>query len=491
MSLKDKAVFGVKSLGLLQVARIGISLISLGIFARLLNPEDFGLVAMATVVTAFIMQFGDLGFASAVIRRKDCNQEFLSSVFWLTLALGLVLTVFVWSLAPIVGRAYLQPGVSPIVQGLSIGLLVQAALTVPKSLLERDLAFVKLAILEFTALVLGTSVGILCAVLGAGVWSLVINAVAIPSILCLLIWSQLSWRPNRIFHWTEVTSNLGYSLYQTGAMITNFFARNADNALIGRFIGATDLAYYNMAYRLLLFPLQNISAVLIRVLFPVMSKNQDDNAAIRKIHLKYVSYVSLCTFPMMILLGLLAEPIVRVLFGPGWGPVADILVVFSGVGAIQSIAHTGIIYRAKGRTDLMFVWSIVTTLVYVSAFVIGLGWGIFGVAVGYGIAALILILPGLWLAFRLIDLSLILFLKTLVPSIIAASLMGIVIYMFHVGLAQSWRPIVQVISLSLIGMFSYVAILSLARVRVFFELIELMLGTSVRNPVLASWLRIS
>ena len=479
--MKAKAVLGVKSLGVLQVAKVGVNLVSLAILARLLNPDDFGLVAMATVVTAFVMRFGDLGFASALVQRKNCSHKFLSSVFWLTLILGLLLVFIIVSTAPLVGEIYAQPNVTAVIQGLSLGLLIQAILTVPRSLLERELEFLKLAVMEFAALLGGAAIGIAMAFLGAGVWSLVVNAIAFQFVLCILVWRYTAWRPSWTFRWHEISSSLGYSLNQTGAMIVNFVGRNADTVLIGRFLGATDLAFYNMAYRLLIFPLENISAVLIRVLFPVMSRSQEDDSAICAIHLKYVSYVSLCTFPMMMLLGILAEPFVYVVFGPGWSPVVKILALFSVVGAIQSITHTGTIYRAKGRTDLMFVWATVTTIVYVLAFAVGLKWGISGVAIGYVVSAMVLTLPGLWLAFRLIGLSLTEFFLALVPSALASLAMGSIIYLLISSTVQSWSPIAQLVSMCIVGSLIYVTILIVARVEAFLELLELLLGPRAKQ----------
>lgn len=191
----------------------------------------------------------------------------------------------------------------------------------------------------------------------------------------------------------------------TGFNLFNYFARNADSVLIGRFLGAQDLGYYSLAYRLLLYPLQTVSHVIGRVMFPVYAQLQTDDARFRRAYLKTTGAIAFVTFPMMLGLMMCARPFVLTLFGAQWMPVIPLVMILAPVGMLQSIVTTvGAIYLAKGRTDYMLRWGIVTGILAMVAFAIGLPWGVRGVAVAYALATAICLIPNCVIPFRLIQL---------------------------------------------------------------------------------------
>src|SRR5688572_28906613 len=172
-----------------------------------------------------------------------------------------------------------------------------------------------------------------------------------------------------------------FSLNLTGFNILNFFARNADNVLIGRYLGKESLGYYDLAYKLMLFPLQGISAILGGVMFPVYARLQSEPIVFRRAYLAVAGAIGIVSFPLMFGLFAVNELAVSVLFGAEWAPVAVLLAIFAPIGALQSIGTTvGSIYQATGRTDLLLRWGIGSSLLIVTAIVIGLQWGIVGVA---------------------------------------------------------------------------------------------------------------
>ncbi|HTG04542.1 MAG TPA: oligosaccharide flippase family protein, partial [Bradyrhizobium sp.] len=192
----------------------------------------------------------------------------------------------------------------------------------------------------------------------------------------------------------------------TGASIVNYFARNADKFLIGRFLGSQDLGYYDLAYRLMLYPLQGISAVIRRVMFPLYSRMQDDSGQFGWTYLKVASAIALISFPLMLGLTALAGPFVLTLFGPAWAPVIPLLLILAPLGALQSIVTTaGDIFTAKGRTDWALWWTIGAGLLIVLSFVLGLPWGIVGVSASYAIMFLLLTYPSLSIPLSLIGLK--------------------------------------------------------------------------------------
>jgi O-antigen/teichoic acid export membrane protein len=405
MSFRKAAISGVKWSAISNLGCRGVSLITNIVLARLLAPSDFGLVAMAAVVIGFIDLFKDLGTATAVIQRKDPSQTLLASMFWLNAGFGLVAMLVLYFASPLAGAFYREPQVIPIMQVLSLSFVLSGLSNVQKSLLERNLEFDKLARIEIGTTLLATLVGVTAAFRGHGAWSLVYQMLAGNLAMTLLFWGASSWRPSWQFGLPEIRSVMGFSLNLTGASVFNYFARNADKFLIGRFLGPQDLGYYDLAYRLMLYPLQGISAVIRRVMFPLYSRMQDDAAQLGRTYLKVASAIAFISFPLMLGLAALAGPFVLTLFGAAWTPVIPLLLILAPLGAVQSITTTvGDIYMATGRTDWALWWTVGAGLLIVASFAAGLPWGILGVTVSYAIVFLILAYPGFAIPFRLIGL---------------------------------------------------------------------------------------
>lgn len=405
MSLKESSISGIKWSAFSQMGSQAIQFISTLILVRLLSPSDFGLMSMSMLIIMFFILFKDMGTGAAVIQNKNLSEEALSSIYWFNVILGFIATLLVYSVAPLATDFFHQPEVEPVLNILSLTFLISGLGFIPKSLLERELAFNKLAKLETSAVLAGSIVGITLAVLGYGVWSLVFQSLTVTLLTTILLLTFSAWKPKAIFRWTEIQSIGKYSFNLSGFNIFNYFARNADDILIARYLGAQELGYYNLAYRLLLYPLSTISGVVNRVMFPVYSQIQDDNARFRQAYLKVIGAISLITFPLMLGLMALAKPFVLTVFGAPWEPMIVLLVILAPLGMTQSIGTTvGSIYQAKGRTDWMFRWGFVSGTIVIISFIIGLQWGTVGVALAYAMVGIILTYPSFSIPFKLIGL---------------------------------------------------------------------------------------
>ena len=443
MSLKKAALSGVKWSSLLQVGRQIIQFVTTAILARLLSPTDFGLVGMATIVIGFVNLFKDLGTSSAIIQRKNISDELIYSLFWINVAFGLLGTIVLFSGAPMIAKFYQEPRLTPILRTLSLSFFISGLSILQKALLERNLNFKTLAKIDIVALFLGSSVGIILALNGYGVWSLVFQTLTAVTITSILLWIANKWQPKFVFRWQEIKEISDYSLNLTGFNIFNYFVRNADYFLIGKFLGSQSLGYYSLAYRLMLYPLQNISKVIGRVMFPVFTKIQDDDAKLKAGYLKVIGYIAIVTFPLMVGLWVSAEPFILTMFGSQWQPVVLLLMILTPVGMVQSIETTlGQIYQIKERTDLMFRWSICEGTLLVIAWAIGLQWGIVGVATSYSLMYFALIYPNFSIPFSLIDLSIFKLAAVLWRQVVASLLMLIVLLgtklLLPINLAGGW-----------------------------------------------------
>jgi O-antigen/teichoic acid export membrane protein len=432
-----------------------MQLATTAILARLLAPSDFGLLGMALVITGIVDLIRDVGTAAAVIQKKELSQSCLSSVFWLNTALGFALTILLWILSPWASWFYREPALNPILSWLAPVLLISSLCLVHRSLLERELKFEALAMVEILATLAASTTGVGMALAGFGVWSLVSQSLTNAAVTTLLLWWTSDWKPAKRFQWEEIRSLAQFSLNLTGFNLCNFFARNADYLLIGRFLGARDLGYYTMAYRLMLYPLQNVSQVIGRVIFPVFSQLQEDEARFRRGYLTVAGSIALVSFPMMVGLMVTSDIVVPVVFGPEWEPVIPLITILALIGLVQSVGTTvGSIYQAKGRTDVMLRWGLFSGCLAVCAFVIGLRWGTLGVASAYAVVSLALAIPNFTIPFRLINLRLTELGAHLWRPLVCSLVMGGLLLLIR-PILNTLTPMTSVLVLAVTGIVVY------------------------------------
>lgn len=456
-TLRSKAVSGIKWSAVSQAGRQATQLVTTVILARLLSPADFGLVGMALVVTGFVNIFKDLGTSAAIIQQKELSEDLLPSIFWINIGFGLAATLVLFLLAPWISLYYQEPRVAVVLQVLAPGFFISGLGILHQALLERSLSFNTLARLEVISALAGAVIGIALAFLNAGVWSLVFQSLGTAFFITGLLWLSSPWRPRWTFHWKEVKAVSRFSLNLTGFSIFNYFARNADYLLIGRYLGAQELGYYTLAYRILLFPIQNITAVIGRVLYPVLSTFQDDNQRFSSAYLKVTASIALVSFPLMLGVMALARPFILTLFGQRWEPVILLVTILAPVGLVQSIGSTvGAIYQSKGRTDWMFRWGLVAGVLVMIAFVIGLRWGTTGVAVAYALATGLLFYPSFAVPFRLTELKFVQMVRLLTPPFFNSVFMLVALLILRFSLPASLPNLLVLMLCAAGGVTTYI-----------------------------------
>jgi PST family polysaccharide transporter len=405
MSIRKQATTGILWTSFGQTAQQVIQFGSGILLARLLAPSDFGLVAMSTVAVGFLTLFKDLGTSAAIIQHPNPSERLLSTIFWTNVAIGALGTCIVYGAAPYVAALYHEPKVVPLLRTLSLTFALSGLTLLHSALFERSLDFRTPVQIEAAATVVGSALAIGAALNGFGVWSLVLRAVTMAAATTAMLWVVSGYRPRAMFSWSDLMSVSKYSLNLTGFTVVNYFARNADTVLIGRVLGSTYVGVYNLAYQIMLYPLQNISYVIARVMFPVYSRMREDDERVRNTYVRVAAAIAFVSFPMMLGLFGLAGPFVITVLGQKWQSTTILLRILAPVGMVQSVVTmVGGLYQAKGRTDWFLAYGVVSTAVAVSGIVIGLQWGTVGVAGGYAIANAILLYPALAIPFRLIDL---------------------------------------------------------------------------------------
>jgi PST family polysaccharide transporter len=447
-------------MGFSQAGRVIAQLLGMVILARLLSPSDFGVVAMAWLVTGFAGIFHDFGTKAAVIQRRELPSALLDSVFWLNVGIGIAIAILIALLAPIIAVAMREPQLTGVLWLLALGFPIASLGLVQQALLERASRFRSVALIECCAAFAGLAAGVLAALAGWGVYSLVYQAIVAWIVVTAGLWAASTWRPAWRCSLARIREIAGFSGNLVGFSIVNYFARNIDTVLIGRFLGATELGYYNLAYRLMLWPLQHISRVVGRAFFPALSRLQDDKPRLRQAYVRAAAAVFLITAPLSLGLFVLREPFVLALMGERWLKVADLLFWLAPVSMVQSVGTTASwLYLSTGRTDVMFKFAVFSSVAVTCAIVVGLQWGVEGVAAAYCATALVLFWPNLAVSFRLVGLSVPAFLWRLSPTFFVALLMAL----FVAAAAQYSAVLVQaqwarLVVLATVGAALYVAV---------------------------------
>lgn len=378
---KGVAWSGISQIGL-QISGFVISII----LARLLTPADFGLVGMVVIFTGFAGIFSELGYGAALIQNQSVEERHYSSIFWLSLATGIILTALLIFASPWIADFYNEKRLVLLTKLIAINFSIGALNIVQQARLTKELAFKKLAYIEITATIIAGAVATYFALMGIGVYALVWQMLMRTFISVVLMWISTNWIPKLIFDRKAVMELFRFSANLLGFQVFNYWIRNTDNLLIGKFIGTAGLGVYSRAYSLMLLPITQISRAINRVMFPAMSKIQNDKPWVKSIFLRTISSIALISFPMMLGLLVVADKFILTLYGQKWAEVIPILQILCIVGLFQSIANpVGVIYNSQGRTDWQLWWGIFSGILTIIAFAIGLKWGVIGVATAYSI----------------------------------------------------------------------------------------------------------
>ncbi|MCZ6836564.1 MAG: MOP flippase family protein [Planctomycetota bacterium] len=406
-SLKNKVVHALLWSGLGQFARQGITLAIGLMLARLLSPVEFGLLAMVVILTGFAELILECGLGSALVQHSELKDEHTNSVFWLTILVGGISTsVFVMG-APLVARYFEQPMLEWITIALAINFPLVALRCVPYAMLARAMNFRAVAIAELIATLVSGSVAIGLAFAGFGVWALISQILLRNLLLTIAFWGQTRWSPRWMFSVTALREMLAYSVHVLGFQTADYWSMRIDHFLIGSFLGAAPLGLYTKGFEMMMLPVRQIGAMATRVMFPAFSKIQDDPARMKAIYLKSIGCIALVAFPVILGLGVAADSIIPTLLGPQWVETIPLIRILCLIGAVHAIGTTtSWIYMSTGRTGLMFKWGLFVGMMKTVAIVIGLRWGILGVAwASFVVQFAVLLYPNFAIPGKLIGLS--------------------------------------------------------------------------------------
>lgn len=373
---------------------------------------------MVTVFTSFAGVFSDFGLGLAIVQKLNIEERHINAVFWINVMIGFGLTVIFICLAPLFAHFYHEPLLLSLTFVIAFYFIVSALSVVQKSLLQRKMNFKALSIADLSSTLIAGTVAIFMAKAGYGVWSLIGQLYTQVIINTTIIWFNSAWRPSFSIKLKPVKELFNFSLNLLGFNVINYWSRNLDSMLIGKFIGSAQLGIYARAYNLMLLPLTQIVYILTQVMVPALSTIQKDIEKVGKIYKEAIQAIAFLTFPLMLGLFVVSESFILVVYGEKWRAVIPVLRIFCILGMAQSIiSPVGWIYNSLGRTDIQFKWGLIASTLNFVSFVVGLQWGISGVAVSYTIMSIVFLMyPSMAIPLRLINLK---------PSGIFKSLSGI------------------------------------------------------------------
>lgn len=375
-------------------ARLGgqvVQFVASIVLARLLLPSAYGLVAIVWTFTGFAFLFNDLGIGAALVQSKRITEADASTAFLLNFVVGVTLTLFVLALSGPLAALVHQPHVAGLLALASVAFTLSNT-TVPTALLERRMRFRAVATIDFTTTTLGLVISVCAAALGAGAKSLVIGPLFTMASGTVVSFLAAGWLPRARPTRESARKLFSFGKHVTGFNVVNYWARNGDNLLIGRFVGASELGLYNRAYMLMLMPVSQVTGVLGRVLLPVFSTMQDDPARLRAAVLRVSRASGALFFPLVMGLAATAHNFVLVAFGARWRGAIPMVSILALSAAPQIIsAMSGLLTQAVDRTRLLSTWGNLSSGSVIVAILIGLPWGAEGVAIAYAARAYLLL----------------------------------------------------------------------------------------------------
>lgn len=387
------------------------------VLARILGPAAYGVISVATVYVTLSTLVLDQGLAAALVQRPVLNSETPGAVATANLLTGLVLGALTLVLAPWVAVFFSVPNLTPLLRVLGLGLIVKAAAITPRAMQQRNLRFKTIALADTAGGVLGAVAGVTAALLGAGTWSMAFQVVGTDLVIAVVMLAATrSARPNLALR--ELPDILPFSLRIFGSNGLAFFSRNLDNILVGRFLGVSSLSHYSMAYRVLVIPVQMIGQTVNRVSFPTFARLALKPDLLARTLTKVTELLAFAAVPPMILVSVAAPELVAVVLGPEWAATAPVLTVLAIAGARETVFYiTGSLMKAKGEGRLILRYEVLATVVQLSGIIIGLQFGLVGVALGLMTAGFLLAPVMLGVQRRLAGVAIRDQLKAMAPAI--------------------------------------------------------------------------
>lgn len=469
MKTNSKIIKGGFYLTVVNVLSQFLAIIVNIVLARLLLPEDFGLVALTMTFIGFITLFTNMGFGSSIIHESETSEEQLSSIYWLNYGLSVFSFLIIISTSQFAASFYNEPKLTTIVIVAALNILLNPFYIIHFKLLERDLEFKTISKINLSGTLIGSIAAIIGAFLGFGVYALILQSLVSSIVRLVMIMLYKRWRPKFYFNFKEIKHMIWYSLKFKASNMAMYFERNIDYLILGKFFTSVVLGYYAFAYNIMYTPVKRISYIFSEVLFPSFSSFKDDKNKIMKGYYKSLQLIAMVSIPGMALIAFNADLIIHFVFGAKWDEAIPIVKVLCFAGAIQSISQFGgVIFASIGKPEVSLYVSLGRTFLTVMAIVIGVQYGVLWVAYLLVVSKVFSFLLFLMVLNYHIPVSIAKLFDNLKTSLAIVLTLGVLYFLTENGYLQmnEWMMLILMvfIALSFVYMFQRILILEIISV---------------------------
>lgn len=428
-SLKHKTLKGTVWSSVERFSVQGIAFLVMIVMARILTPEDYGLVGMITIFIAVSQSLVDSGFSQALIRKQDRSETDNSTVFYFNIVVGLVLYLILFFCAPLIASFYKEPLLTPLTRLISLSIIINSFVVVQRALLTVKIDFKTQAKASLSAAIVSGIVGITMAYTGYGVWAIVWYQLTNLALNVSLLWIFSKWRPVWSYSWKSFRELFGFGSKLALSGILDTLYRNIYLIVIGKVFKAADLGYYTRAHQFADFPSSNVSGILQRVTFPVLCTIQDDLPRLQSVYRRFLRVSAYVVFPLMTELAAVAHPFILLVLKEQWLFSATLLSIIS-LGMMWYPVHAINLnlLQVRGRSDLFLRLEIIKKILGVIMLVITVPMGLVAMCVGTVINSIIALVINTHYTGKLIDVGFLTQMRDLAPTLILSLSTGAAVY---------------------------------------------------------------
>ncbi len=448
MSLKKRTLNGVLWTGIQQFSSQGISFFVSIILARLLLPEEFALLAMISIILALGQTLTDSGLTSSLIRTTDPDDEDFSTVFYFNVAVSVLLYLIAYLTAPFVAQFYNKPILIDLVRVLALNIIITSTYAVQRTRLTKRMDFKTQMLVGVPALIIGSGIGITLAYLDYGVWSLVFMRLIVSSVESVSFWIHSKWIPLWVFNLEKFKYHFSFGNRLALSGIIDTFFRNIYTIVIGKFFPAAQLGFYARANSLKQLPVNNLSAILAKVTFPMFSDIKDDFVRLKSVCKRVLQMTIFIIAPVLLIMAALATPLFELLFTDKWLPAVPYFRILCLSGLLYPIhAYNLNILNVLGRSDLFLRLEIIKKMLVLCMVLLTFKFGIYGLLYGAVANSVLSLFINGYYSGKFINYFMKEQLVDLLPTILIAFLVAAIVYfgdnsIFFSGLSNLARTVI-------------------------------------------------
>ena len=421
MSLKEKTVNGLFWSLIDNVANLGVQFVVGILLARILSPEEFGLIGMLTIFIAVSQSFINSGFNSALIRKKDCTQNDYSTVFFFNLAVSFVCYALLFLFSGAIASFFKEPQLRYLIQFLGLGLILNSFGIIQRTILTKNINFKTQTKVSLVSSVGSGIIAIAMAYQGFGVWSLVALTLIRYTLDSLFLWLWTKWVPTFVFCNKSFNELFGFGSKLLASGLIDTIYRYSYYLIIGKFFSAAELGYYTRADQFQQMPSSNLQGIIGRVSYPMLSSIQDDIPRLKEAYIKVIRSTMLLTFIFMLGMAAIAKPMILTLIGEKWSPVIVYLQLLCFVGMFYPLHAINLnMLNVQGRSDLFLRLEIIKKILALPTIALGIFFGVKIMIIGMIVNTLIAYYLNSYWSGKMIGYSFMQQIKDVFPSFLLA-----------------------------------------------------------------------